>query len=98
MQHWFRFCTEKVNKIEKVWNRKLDEPEKEDVDSDHAAHDDEGDEHENTIEKMLSNFENARQNRAQSAQRAPPSHPADGLLADMQAAMDEPTSKDDVFD
>jgi len=27
MQRWFRFCTDKVDKIERVWNRKLELPE-----------------------------------------------------------------------
>ena len=27
MSSWFKFCKEKVDKIEKVWNKKLEEPD-----------------------------------------------------------------------
>ena len=27
MSNWFKFCKEKVDKIEKVWNKKLEDPD-----------------------------------------------------------------------
>lgn len=34
MANWFKFCKEKIEKIEKVWNRKLDERHKSEDDED----------------------------------------------------------------
>ena len=45
MSAWFKFCKRKVDKIEKVWNRKLEDDSEQnstddnDTDSDHAVND-----------------------------------------------------------
>ncbi len=60
MGEWIRFCKEKINKIEKVWNRKLEESStNDDDDSDeHSATKSQEDEdditsHEDMISKIL---------------------------------------------
>jgi hypothetical protein len=63
MGEWVKFCKTKVEKIEKVWNRKLEEST-EDVISDDGdkredGSDDEGDNalsHEDLVSKMLENI------------------------------------------
>ena len=63
MSEWVKFCKTKVEKIEKVWNRKLEEST-EDVISDDGdkredGSDDEGDNalsHEDLVSKMLENI------------------------------------------
>jgi hypothetical protein len=41
MANWFKFCKEKIEKIEKVWNRKLDERHKSEDDEELDIKDDE---------------------------------------------------------
>lgn len=72
MATWQRFCKEKIEKIEKVWNRKLDEKRKDD-DEEHSDKEDEyendefeanmrrmDDEHEKNIGEILANMPNRR--------------------------------------
>lgn len=55
LQSWFKFCSEKVDKIQKVWDRKLEnpEPENEPVEAPKAE---EEQDHEQIIEDMFTNF------------------------------------------
>ena len=64
MQRWFRFCTDKVDKIERVWNRKLELPEQTDSEQEDCKEQDEPDgDHEQTIEDMFKNFNANRLSR-----------------------------------
>ena len=92
MQGWFQFCTDKVDKIEKVWNRKLENPEPTVPEpmkpDDFIPHNDE--DHEKTIEDMFSNFNpNLLMKRTNSQGRASLEKNNAGLLDDMRAARDE---------
>jgi len=65
MRQWFRFCKEKVEKIEKVWNRKLDayeQPSDSDSDAgfdpsqDHDPLSMNDDDHEAVLDQMFKKF------------------------------------------
>lgn len=63
MSKWFKFCKDKIEKIEKVWNRKLEEPpeEEEDEQPDEEEQEKEGDDqkqlnHEALLAEMLNNI------------------------------------------
>ena len=74
LQSWFHFCEEKVTVIEKTWNKKLEHAGQEPVatnsklDKGLFDNDDEQD-HEQTIENMLMNFNPNRLMRANSAEQ-----------------------------
>ena len=63
MGTWFKFCKEKVDKIEKVWNKKLEDDKIDDDQSEEKAKseasDDEKDKYEKQLSEMFANF-NAR--------------------------------------
>lgn len=52
MANWFKFCKEKIEKIEKVWNRKLDEKHQEEDDELNDKEDDFENEFENNMRKV----------------------------------------------
>ena len=68
MANWFKFCKEKIEKIEKVWNRKLDERRKSEDDEELDIKDDEfeidiencTEQTEKRLEQMLANITNRR--------------------------------------
>lgn len=51
LSNWFKFCKEKIERIEKVWNRKLDEKHQEEEEEELNNKDD--DEFENDFENNL---------------------------------------------
>lgn len=53
MANWFKFCKEKIEKIEKVWNRKLDEKHQDDEEEEDMN--DKEDDFENAFETSLRN-------------------------------------------
>ena len=66
MSNWFKFCKEKVYKIEKVWNKKLEDPDDpnstgdepsdpEDKEGDKKIQD-EKDQYEQQLQEMFANF------------------------------------------
>merc|ERR1719221_628791 len=62
MSEWFKFCKEKVTKIEKVWKRKLednddkDSDEQDEDDLEDPAKDAEKDQYEAQLQEMFANF------------------------------------------
>jgi hypothetical protein len=96
MQSWFHFCEQKVSKIEKVWNRKLEQPEPEVVVPSNVAEQEKPDDHEHAIEEMFKKLNHSgRMSRSQSAQQREVKDEA--LIADILAHRDANTAKDDVF-
>lgn len=72
MANWQRFCKEKIEKIEKVWNRKLDEKQKEEEEKHDEADDFEAnlkrmEQRENHIGEILANMPNRRRDNVQHA-------------------------------
>jgi hypothetical protein len=66
VKQWKEFCSKKIDKIERLWNRKLEN-------SDHGSDDERGNSEfdrdtsqEDTISQLLSNFDNQRFKRGQS--------------------------------
>jgi len=59
MSSWFKFCKEKVDKIEKVWNKKLEE---ESTNSNEPSEDEKeeeqrkNEEYEKSLQEMFENF------------------------------------------
>ena len=76
MANWFKFCKEKIEKIEKVWNRKLDERHRSEDDDDLNDKDDynleqdfdtnDVDKTEKRLEQMLANITNRRRENVSS--------------------------------
>lgn len=76
MANWFKFCKEKIEKIEKVWNRKLDERHRSEDDEDLNDKDDynleqdfdsnDVDKTEKRLEQMLANITNRRRENVSS--------------------------------
>ena len=67
LQAWFHFCSDKVDKIEKVWNRKLESPDVESDKPNSEKNDDfdfEQNDHESTINEMFKNFNSNRLSRS----------------------------------
>lgn len=100
---WLNFCTNKIDKIEKVWNKKLDETNSDDSlnakddddnldDKDSNDDDDDMSSHEKTINALLERSDFHRLSRSHCEKRS-----GDQVMADLQAAKDslKPLSKDD---
>ena len=93
---WLAFCTTKIDKIERVWNRKLEEADSthsDDNDSLHAKDDDSLDyDHERAINAALDQAEFHRLSRSHVQKRT-----RDQVTSDLQAVKDslKPLSKDD---
>ena len=98
MSSWFKFCKEKVDKIEKVWNKKLEDPKEEepeepedDSEADKKVQQ-EKDQYEAQLQEMFANF--GKRNLSKSF-----SGPAGEKDADIQNAADaakKGISKDDA--
>ena len=62
MNNWFKFCKEKVDKIEKVWNKKLEDDsvdtndEDPTPDGDENKQNDEKEDYEKALQEMFENF------------------------------------------
>lgn len=65
MSNWFKFCKEKVEKIEKVWNRKLEDDNKSTGSDEHSSEEErererkeqaEKDDYEKSLQAMFENF------------------------------------------
>ncbi len=71
-QGWFHFCSTKVAAIEKVWTRKLEQPEVDQPAISDEPQQSTTDDHEQTIESMLSKISNGGRTggRANSARLA----------------------------
>lgn len=111
MATWQRFCKNKIEKIEKVWNRKLDERHKDSDDEGGSNDKDEDDDHdefeanmrrideqEKNISDILANIPNRRREnvmRAQSVSFIEKSEPDKDLTDTVQAALAEVRAKDD---
>lgn len=74
MANWQRFCKDKIEKIEKVWNRKLDEKHKEEEELEKGDEADEFEanlkrieQRENNIGEILANMPNRRRDNVQHA-------------------------------
>lgn len=72
MANWQRFCKDKIEKIEKVWNRKLDEKHKEEEEPEKGDEADEFEanlkrieQRENNIGEILANMPNRRRDNVQ---------------------------------
>jgi hypothetical protein len=76
MGDWFKFCKDKVTKIEKVWKRKLEDPTGDDSSEEHAEEEDpangqqEKDQYEQQLQAMFENF-GKRQNASSQQQSRP---------------------------
>ena len=85
-----------MSKIEKVWNRKLEQPEPEVVVPSNIAEQEKPDDHEQALEEMFKKLNHSgRMSRSQSAQQREVKDEA--LIADILAHRDANAAKDDVF-
>jgi hypothetical protein len=62
MAVWQRFCKNKIEKIEKVWNRKLDEKHKEDDEDEKDSNDKEDDDENDGFEANMKRIEDSEKN------------------------------------
>ena len=93
---WQHFCKTKINKIEKVWNRKLDEDYSDDErDITGRSDEDEDQSHEDTINALLERSDFHRLSRSQAETRRSGNEQE---RRDLQAVADSlrPLSKDDT--
>ena len=65
MQSWFHFCNDKVAEIERIWNRKLDQPDAPVVSDAPSSSND--DPHDDAIDAIFKNF---NENKARNLGRA----------------------------
>ena len=98
MFEWVRFCKEKINKIEKLWNRKLEDSSTGDDDGSSdlggsnksKEEDDDNLTHEETISKILDkNIGNRFMNRS----HVEPKRPNDKVSQDLSAAKESLAAK-----
>ncbi len=95
-QGWFHFCSNKVASIEKVWSRKLEQPEVEQPAISDEPQPSANEDHEQTIENMLSKISMGnRVGRVQSAR--PPASGNSALLEDIQKGRDGQSNVKDDF-
>ena len=101
MRQWFRFCKEKVEKIEKVWNRKLDayeQPSDSDSDAgfdpsqDHDPLSMNDDDHEAVLDQMFKKFSDNKSGLSNSFN---PRSNNEDLERDIAEGTDGKKSKDD---
>ena len=81
MSSWFKFCKEKVDKIEKVWNKKLEEESKSTGEDDPSSEDEKekeeakkSEEYEKSLQEMFENF--GKRNLSKSFQGSAEQDPA----------------------
>ena len=94
LQTWFKFCEEKVGSIEKIWNRKLENPNANEPVQD-SEDDQFNDLTEQTIDQMFKNFQQNRLIKAKSQEGSLGSN--SDMEKDAKAALEENKAKDDVF-
>ena len=99
MSNWFKFCKEKVDKIEKVWNKKLEDPdEPADEPSDPEENEEtkkieeEKDQYERQLQEMFANF-GKNKNLSKSFQGSADQDPA---LVQARKDAQKGGSKDDI--
>ena len=81
MSSWFKFCKDKVDKIEKVWNKKLEEESKSTGEDDPSSEDEKekeeakkSEEYEKSLQEMFENF--GKRNLSKSFQGSAEQDPA----------------------
>ena len=93
-QGWFHFCQTNVAAIEKVWTRKLEQPEEQQPAMSDVPEPSNNEDHESTIENMLEKIsKGGRVGRVQSAR--PPASTDSALLDDIRNGREQSNVKDD---
>ena len=95
MGRWVKFCKNKVDRIEKIWNRKLEEGSTGEDDSNHSKDSDDNEwSHEDTIERLLAQDTSNRLSRSHVVENRSNDATAQDLLEAKASAVQQ-ISKDD---
>ena len=83
LQSWFHFCEEKVNGLEKTWNRKLEHAGQDPVSTNDGGSKkseiEEDEDHESIIDNMFANFDRNRLVRSNQVSRSSDSSASKGV-------------------
>ena len=97
MQDWFKFCEQKIAKIEKIWNRKLENPQGQAAPIADEEDEETKEANEQKVQKLVEIIDfSGKRSRGMSEGLA--FRRADSLVGYLEQANQAKQSKDDVFD
>ena len=97
---WIKFCKTKIEKIEKIWNKKLEDPSRDDSDEGTAGAHSDDDEEENSFEQNMDRMFSGNEKRGNHLHRSEVSHKKrNDVTDDLNRAIEslKPLAKDDNY-